>query len=427
VDAQINLFILVLVHDIRSDPNMAMFIDPWETYVEGNLDLLALSQYRATFKNLASPITLPMAQKKRVPATQTSRGGVYPYRTLRNHGEIRLLELLPGKDEMPLEGTIHHVSLKAPGEFLALSYAWGTATKPFVLSTPKGDIPITLSLDSALRCIRDAESPTMIWADAICIDQETHIEKCIQIRLLNKIFQAAESVIAWLGSETDDSDRAITTLLQMQVISTKPDVWPESLPSIPLSWGGKNVPSFTDTVWRDIKMLLNREWFNRSWIVQELILGANVIVSCGAWSLPWEAFFGAIQLCRDALKSEWSSSSRLELTLNDTNSAYALGLTRQSRMVLGDDIFARKHRLLDLFELFSYTKATKECDKIFSLLGLASDCKEEAFNPDYESSLETVVRRYAKAFVFKGCTMDPRRYLRGRVFVASSRRAEQAM
>ncbi|KAF2177739.1 hypothetical protein K469DRAFT_676716 [Zopfia rhizophila CBS 207.26] len=405
-DVQINLFILILVQDIRGDPTMAMFIDPWEMHVQGNLDLLALSPYRASFKNSVSPINLPMAKKKQTLESQTNRGGIYPYRPLRNHGEIRLLGLLPGKNEMPLEGTIHHVSLENPGEFLALSYAWGTATKPFVLSTPDGNIPITLSLDSALRSIRDAESPTRIWADAICIDQETHLEKCIQIRLLRKIFQAAEGVVAWLGNGTDNSDRAITTLLQMQTISTKPDIWPESLPPIPLSWGGKNIPSSTDTVWRDIRMLLNREWFQRSWIVQELILGTNVTVLCGAWSLPWESFFGAIQLCRDALQSEHSSSSQREISLNDTDSAYALGLTRQSRMVLGDHIFARKYRLLELLELFSYTKATKECDKIFALLGLASDCKGEAFDPDYESSMETVVRRYAKEFVFKGCTMD---------------------
>jgi len=106
-------------------------------------------------------------------------------------------------------------------------------------------------------------------------------------------------------------------------------------------------------------MLLHREWFQRSWIVQELILGTNVTVLCGAWSLPWENFFGAIQLCRDALQPERSLNSRQEISLHDTDPAYALGLTRQSRMVLGDQIFARKYRILELFELFSYTRATK--------------------------------------------------------------------
>ncbi|KAF1995054.1 hypothetical protein P154DRAFT_379511, partial [Amniculicola lignicola CBS 123094] len=405
-DAEINLFILTLVHSIRSDPTTAMFIDPWEMHVRGELDLLALSPYHASFKNSASPINIPMTKKAQALESQTQRSGTYAYRPLRNHGEIRLIELLPGKGEMPLEGTIRHASLKNPGEFLALSYAWGTATKPFTLSTPEGSIPITISLDNALRRVRDTESPTLIWADAICIDQETHLEKCIQIRLLTKIFQAADVVIAWLGKEADNSDRAIMTLVQIQTIATKPGNWPESLPPVLLSWGGKNIPNFTDTVWRDIRMLLNREWFRRSWIAQELILGTNVTVLCGAWSLPWEDFFGAIQLCRDALELERSYSSQREIAVHDTDSAYTLGLIRQSRMVLGDYIFSRKYRLSELLELFSYTKATKECDKIFALLGLASDCKGEVFDPDYESSLETVVRRYAKEFVFKGCTMD---------------------
>jgi len=175
---------------------MDMFIDPWEMYVQEKLDLLARSPYHASFKNLASPINLPMTKKMQAPESQTQHGGTYAYQPLRNNGEIRLLELLPGKGDMPLQGAIYHVSLENPGEFLALSYVWGAATKLFTLSTPGGNIYITLSLDSALRCVRDAESPTRIWVDAICIDQDTHLEKCIQIWLLRKIFQAAEEVVA---------------------------------------------------------------------------------------------------------------------------------------------------------------------------------------------------------------------------------------
>jgi hypothetical protein len=44
------------------------------------------------------------------------------YRPLRNHLEIRTLEQLPGEDDMPLEGVIHHVSVDPLGEYWAMSY-----------------------------------------------------------------------------------------------------------------------------------------------------------------------------------------------------------------------------------------------------------------------------------------------------------------
>ncbi|KAF2269756.1 hypothetical protein CC78DRAFT_452837 [Lojkania enalia] len=405
-----DVFILVIVHSILSEPTMAMFVDPWETHVQGGLEFLALTPYYASFHDSASPIILPSIDKPdHLPSAEnkgTRHSDLYTYQPLRNHGEIRLIELAPGEGDMPLEGTIHHVSLDDAGEFYALSYAWGAAVKPFYFSTRSGKIPITLSLHSAFKTIRDPVNPTRIWADIICIDQDTHLEKRIQIRLLRRIYQTADIVIAWLGGGNDSSDRAITTLLQMKAATMNLETWPDTLPPIPLSWGGKNLPSSLDPVWKDIEKLLSRDWFKRSWIVQELILGSNVSVLCGEWSLPWEDFFSAIKTCRSALESESSSAIHTGLSINCTDAAYALGLTRESRLLLSDHIFGHKYRLLELLELFAYTEATLERDKIFSLLGLSLDCKGPAFDPDYESNFETVIRRYATEFIRQGYTMS---------------------
>ena len=62
--------------------------------------------------------------------------------------------------------------------------------------------------------------------------------------------------------------------------------------------------------------------------------------------------------------------------------------------------------LLSLLETFANTDATQECDKLFALLGIAVDVSDEAFDPDYYSSLETIVRRYACRFVERGNVMD---------------------
>jgi len=425
------VFILISVYNIQTDPGIALFVDPWQMHVNQSLSLLAYSPYHASFKDTTSAIFLqgspeiltsgkpavvtapnnPAAQtcKKRGKPSRNPTGaddGLLSYRPLRNPREMRLLELFPGKDDMPLEGVIHHVSVDSPGQYCAISYAWGAALKPFYFQTPEGKIPLTVSLHGALHCVRDSEVSTLLWADAICIDQESSLEKSLQIRLMRTIFQAAEGVIAWLGDEKDNSDRAIETLLQIRMMALKPDVWPHHLPAIPFSWAGRNIPSLTDNIWKDINLLLSRDWFRRSWIVQELILASDVRISCGGWTLHWDDFFEALKICREAMQSEMNSNPEQRLILDHIDPAYALGLTRQSRLMFNDVIFGRRYNLLELLDLFAYTKATRERDKLFALLGLASDCTGEAFDPDYESSMEAIVRRYANEFVRRGHAMD---------------------
>jgi hypothetical protein len=183
------------------------------------------------------------------------------------------------------------------------------------------------------------------------------------------------------------------------VISLKPHIWPEGLPAIPVSWGGRGIPSLRDSTWKDIDLLLSRSWFRRSWIVQELILASNIMVNCGRWSLNWDDLFEGLKICRDKLQSEVQINSVQGQVLTHGDPAYALGLTRESRIKFNDAIFGRKYHLLEFLDLFAYTQASEERDKIFALLGLATDCSGEVFDPGYGSPLEDVVCRYANEFV----------------------------
>jgi hypothetical protein len=69
---------------------------------------------------------------------------------------------------------------------------------------------------------------------------------------------------------------------------------------------------------------------------------------------------------------------------------------------------ARSHRwsLSMLLEHFRYTDSTLRRDRLFAMLGLASDGNEPDFEPDYESPLETIVLRFARVFVRQGRGMQ---------------------
>lgn len=398
-----DVFILILVYNVYTDPGIALVVDPWQLHTDGLLSLETYGSYQAHFKETVPAIFLrETTDTKHV----VESGGLYTYEQLKNPREIRLLELSPGKDDILLEGAVRHVSVDSPGPFWAISYAWGAAPTllaPFYFKTAEGSIPITASLHSALRCMREKGVTTLLWADAVCINQEDSLEKSIQIRLLQTIFQSAERVIAWIGNERDNSHRAIETLMQIRFRSqaSKSDPWPDYLAQIPPAWAGKEVPGLTDGIWDDIDMLFERSWFKRIWIVQELVLPSKAFIVCGRSELNWDHFFEALTICENGLNLEDRPDPQKIRILRHAGPAYALGQTRRR---FKDD--GRRYNLLELLEFFAYTKATRERDKLFALLGLASDAGEMVFNPDYDSPMEDIIRRYAGEFVQRGQAMD---------------------
>jgi hypothetical protein len=231
---------------------------------------------------------------------------------------------------------------------------------------------------------------------------------------MGRIFGKAQRVVAWLGSEYDGSHEAIETLLRIRRGARAfhaGDV--DGAAATTAGWWG-NVPDSGDRVWRDIDSLLKRHWFERAWVVQEAVLASRVVLMCGTRSeLTWEELFEGLIACERALNGGASSGnndaadSEPVKLLPHAGPAFALGLARH-RMgrKQGHTAPNRKHSLLELLELFSHTRATKEVDKLFAMLGLAADTASEMFSPDYDSPLGEVVCRYAEAFVASGQAME---------------------
>jgi hypothetical protein len=325
----------------------------------------------------------------------------YSYKPL-NLGHIRLVRLLPGIGEVPLEGEISHTTLEAAGQYSAISYVWGPALRPYHLKTSNGEIPLTRSAYSALCRLRDRSISITLWIDALCIDQTNDFEKTIQIRMMGDIFQSAEQVFAYIGDETDIDGRAVEALMQMRMRYVNPDSWPKNLPPIPSTWCD-DAPSKTDNVWGDLYSFFQRDWFQRAWVVQELILASKVKIVCGTWEVNWEDIFATLEACLKKSDQAKRSNPQLGRLAEQTKAAFVLGTMRRT---FKEKKMSQQFNLLTLIEIFNHTDATKDRDRLFALLGLATDVKDELFDPDYDSSLEAVVRRYASEFVRRGSTLD---------------------
>ncbi|XXH05371.1 hypothetical protein Hte_011797 [Hypoxylon texense] len=313
--------------------------------------------------------------------------GMYVYRPLPDRN-IRLLELFAGDALDELEGTLQHVSLDDKPSYQAISYAWGFSIKPFVLHTPEGAVGITASLCFGLRRLRKKRSSIVVWADAICIDQSNAEEKSRQVRLMPEIFKTAERVSVWTGQEADDSDHALE-LIRRMATSAEAEA-PETAANLEES-----------AVWDSVNKFFKRPWFQRAWIAQELVLARQVIIMCGKESAQWDDIYVAARKCFQ--NSQKSTTDIMKHIGRNVSAVLSLGALRLSCHKGEDD---NRRRLLTLIQSFHHTKATLQRDKLFALLGLASDAQDPNFNPDYASPLETIVLRYAGVFVGRGSAIE---------------------
>jgi hypothetical protein len=98
---------------------------------------------------------------------------LYLYSRLKTSTSIRIIQLHHGTREKSLCCTVDVVDLASKPSFMALSYVWGNAEKPFRIYVGNDKyIPLTTSLHSLLCDMRDRRVELPLWADQICIDQQ---------------------------------------------------------------------------------------------------------------------------------------------------------------------------------------------------------------------------------------------------------------
>ncbi|KAJ8117953.1 hypothetical protein ONZ43_g4091 [Nemania bipapillata] len=122
---------------------------------------------------------------------------------------------------------------------------------------------------------------------------------------------------------------------------------------------------------------------------------------CGNSEMGWDEFIRGIAECENRLnRSGQRGGDKLFLP----NSWRALALDRTRKHFHNH----RKFSFLELLEMFYYTRSSKPRDKLFALLNMGYDTGigREAFNPDYDSTEQIILARYAKQFVEDGLVLD---------------------
>ena len=283
-------------------------------------------------------------------------------------------------------------SLYQEKEYEAISYAWGEPESSSVEKILCNGIPfiINSNLAAALRKLRFPDQERALWADAICINQADFKEKASQVPIMRHIYENARQVIVWLGEEEDGDRDALRLLHWMSWYFDKQNDEMESGAESAIKRGWNDIKHYYPEEFRHLTSLLRREWFNRTWVVQEVASPQNAILKCGYQSLDWEVVADVFMKLRDtSLTVDHMEDSEFRHVQENI-----VAMETARRSVNGTSS-------LSLFELLLAT-CSNDCsnfrDKIFELLGLAKDWLEKGgLEPDYRpaTTAEEIFKRFA--------------------------------
>jgi Heterokaryon incompatibility protein (HET) len=322
------------------------------------------------------------------PSAQTSRSieshlpkawedGSLRYSALDRHKDtIRLLLVFPGEETDPIICDLHEVNLRDAVEFIALSYQWGPPDpSESVFFKNGGKTNVGMNLYHALIHLRSRTKEQYLWVDALCINQNDVKEKSHQIRLMGSIYGNAFTIISWLGIEADKSD------LAMDALESYYQFHGYRVPHA-------KVPSFSDEHWQAVHQFLQRGYWSRVWIIQEVAGGSDrSFIVCGKRKVSW--------VCLDWLRIKQEEDGTIigakgygRAAVQEFNKR-VLAASKFRQLTVDGGVIAK---FAELLALSRNREASIPVDKIYGVLGLADQQIQDAIIPNYDTPLNEVLK-----------------------------------
>ena len=240
----------------------------------------------------------------------------YVYSPLPTPTSIRLLHLHPGGSAIPLNCTISVVDLRDNPTYTALSYSWKrdvnwfnkdkvqAATVPSgiylgrhrtvadflssrreetrpVLCNERHRLDVLPNLHDALVQLRRTR-PGLYWIDAICINQSDRQERAQQVQMMDRIYGEAPSVVVWLGAVPTPLMSSVKEISKEFVKHDGQAQHEEGQMQV----GQTNRKDLLGAMrlakkFAAVFFVLSRRWFQRVWVLQEVLLSRDLVFLCG--------------------------------------------------------------------------------------------------------------------------------------------------
>jgi hypothetical protein len=158
-----------------------------------------------------------------------------------------------------------------------------------------------------------SSSGRLVWIDAICINQDDILERNVQVQMMGMVYEKAKCVLIWLGEDPSNDRAALKYFrdlneLAKQARTPSPKGSGEYVTglSTDLTTYGENYeiniedseqPSeeaklerLNKVDWDAILEICYRSFWERLWVIQEVVLSQRRLVLYGNDILPWEYF-----------------------------------------------------------------------------------------------------------------------------------------
>lgn len=272
------------------------------------------------------------------------------------------------------------------GDFAALSYMWGDQGSSRQILVNGYSVDVTENLEAALRqlsCRISFTGGIKLWVDALCINQNDILERNVQVKRMRNIYSQAMSVWVWLGIDADESHKAIR-LLSDCADNNRPAKAAEYLETLRL-----NPNLFEPGSWKALYQFLNRGYWKRLWIIQEIAMGRiQLNLLCGNTSLLWSKLWAGIgiismepgvaemRVCQECEEAGFPYRRRHIFVL--------MTRIQQMEFLRKDEEGRRDGRpLMQLMRVSRQSQQTDARDKVYAIMGLLDPSITARIQPDY--------------------------------------------
>ena len=343
--------------------------------------------------------------------------------------------LVQSDEENHLYCELSHHSLNGRPSYNALSYVWGDDSDRQAIYVNSGQTLVTENLRAALEHLQDPDKDVMIWIDALCINQADDEEKTQQVKQMTKIYAMAACTMAWLGCADEYSGIAMAETRkigahiechnglrlfhELEELSRNTDsarykaVEKEICDLMSEFLSSALCDPFPSAAFNN---LLARPYWKRAWVLQEQVVASRVEIICGNAKVPFQIFESAL-LFVPLLRIHVVTTLGRKMQ-NDGESAswdYVMAMSEAPPMGASRLCGMRRRfqessnsRLETLFRLLvrahvdNVTQAKDPRDKIFALLGMATDTASLRASPNYGESATLAYTKIARAIIESG-------------------------
>lgn len=318
------------------------------------------------------------------------------YERISNSQGFRVLVLEPGGAGDDLRTSLRSAKLDDAPAYEAISYTWGDPKDKTALVCNDTKVLVPQNLIHALERLRRPHARRILWADAVCINQQDLDERGQQVSIMRPIFQSAERVLVWLGNDdARQAEEAFGAICDI-VRSWRPANNKHKF----MSYGGALEPVEADSKdtlpiigtrsWASLKAMFEAAYFQRFWVIQELAVPDSAVIFWGEHHIAWPLI---------GISAAWLLTRGWNFGLNRTAPItaaynalliYVLPLAKHS----GISRFSKLDLTVVLGTTTERFASTDAKDRIYALLGLPFSGNDPSASllvqPNYGQNLRLV-------------------------------------